>query len=44
MASLELYGLDELNDAFRRISDIPPSVTTEALDAMAEVAAEKIRA
>ena len=44
MASLELYGLDELNDAFRRISDIPASVTEEALDAMAEVAADKIRA
>ena len=44
MASLELYGLDELNDAFRRISDIPAEVTTEALDAMAEVAADKIRA
>ena len=44
MAKFELYGLDELNDAFRRISDIPDKVTEEALDAMAEVAADKIRA
>jgi HK97 gp10 family phage protein len=43
MASLELYGLDELNDAFRRIADIPEDITAEALDAMAEVAADKIR-
>lgn len=43
MASLELQGFDSLEDAFRRIADIPFSVTEEALDAMAEVAKEKIR-
>ena len=43
MASLELTGFDGLEDAFRRISEIPFDVTAEALDAMAEVAAEKIR-
>lgn len=43
MASLELNGFDGLEDAFRRISEIPFEVTEEALDAMAAVAAEKIR-
>lgn len=43
MATLELKGFDDLEDAFRRISEIPFEVTAEALDAMAEVAAEKIR-
>ena len=43
MASLELLGFEGLDDAFRKISDIPDDVTTEALDAMAAVAAVKIR-
>ena len=43
MASLELQGFESLEDAFRRISEIPFSVTSEALDGMAEVAAGKIR-
>lgn len=44
MASLELEGFDSLEDAFRRISEIPFSVTEEALDGMADVAAKKIKA
>lgn len=43
MASLELQGFESLEDAFRRISEIPFSVTSDALDGMAEVAAGKIR-
>ena len=43
MATLELHGLDELNDALRRIGEIPFEVTAEALDGMGAVAAEKIR-
>ena len=43
MASLELQGFDDLEDAFRRISEIPFDVTAEALDAMAAVAADAIR-
>lgn len=43
MASLELEGFEDLQDAFRRISEIPFSVTSEALDGMAEVAAAKIK-
>ena len=42
MASLELQGFEDLADAFRRISEIPFSVTSEALDGMAEVAMDKI--
>lgn len=44
MAALELEGFDSLEDAFRRISEIPFEVTEEALDGMAAVAVEKIRA
>ena len=44
MATLELEGFDSIEDAFRRISDIPFEVTEEALDGMAAVAMEKIRA
>ena len=44
MATLELLGFDGLDDAFRRISDIPDDVTTSALDAMAKIAADKIKA
>ena len=43
MASLELQGFEDLEDAFRRISEIPFDVTAEALDGMAEVAMDKIR-
>ena len=43
MATLELQGFEDLEDAFRRISEIPFDVTAEALDKMADVAAEKIR-
>ena len=43
MATLELEGFEDLDDAFRRISEIPFSVTSDALDGMAAVAAEKIR-
>lgn len=43
MASLELQGFDSLDEAFRRISEIPFSVTSEALNGMAEVAADIIR-
>ena len=44
MASLELEGFEDLEDAFKRISEIPFPVTAEALDGMAEVAAVKIKA
>ena len=44
MATLELDGFESLEDAFRRISEIPFDVTAEALDGMADVAAQKIRA
>lgn len=44
MASLELEGFDSLEDAFRRITEIPWSVREEALDEMATVAAAEIRA
>lgn len=43
MAKLELYGFEDLNAAFDRIADIPFEVTEDALDAMAEVAVDKIR-
>lgn len=43
MATLELQGFEDLEDAFRRISEIPFDVTAEALDKMADTAAEKIR-
>ena len=44
MATLELEGFEDLEDAFRRISEIPFRVTGEALDGMAEVAEAKIKA
>lgn len=44
MANLEISGIDELNDAFRRIGEIPESVTVKALSEMAAVAAAKIKA
>lgn len=43
MPSLELYGFENLDDAFSRIENIPWPVTEEALNGMAAVAAEKIR-
>ncbi len=43
MATLELQGFEDLEDAMRRIAEIPFAVTEEALGAMAEVAADKIR-
>lgn len=44
MADVVLTGFDELQDAFKAISAVPFSVTRRALDGMAEVAEEKIRA
>ena len=43
MARLDLFGFDDLQAAYNRISDIPESVTEEALDKMAEVAEKEIR-
>lgn len=43
MATLELSGLDDLCAAYNRIYDIPESVTSEALDEMAQVAEKKIK-
>lgn len=43
MANLTFTGSQELNDAFLRIRDIPFSVTEQALDAMAAVAAREIK-
>ena len=43
MATLELEGFTGLEDAFRRIADLPWSVTEEALGQMAAVAAAEIR-
>lgn len=44
MATLELLGFESLDDAFRRIADIPDDVTTDALNAMAAVAVKKVKA
>lgn len=43
MAMLELQGLDSLQEALRRISEIPWEVTESALDAMADAALPEIR-
>ena len=43
MARLEISGLDGLEEAMKRISEIPPAVKTDALGAMADVAAAEIR-
>lgn len=43
MATLEIYGLDGLEDAIRAIADIPFSVKEDALNAMSGVAAKAIR-
>ena len=44
MASLDLIGFDELADAMIRISEVPWDVMEKSLNAMAAVAADKIRA
>ena len=44
MASFEVSGMDDLAEAFGRISDIPDSVAQEALGKMAELAAGRIKA
>ena len=44
MASFSVSGIDELQAAFGRIGEIPWSVTEEALNGMAEVAAAKVKA
>ena len=44
MATVELTGFMELEDALQRIAEIPFDVTEKALNAMAEVAAAKIKA
>ena len=43
MATLDLRGFDDLNEAFNRIADIPPAVTSKALSAMGTVAAKEIK-
>ena len=43
MARLEIEGMDELSAAFGRLADVPDSVKTETLDAMAAVAARAIK-
>lgn len=43
VANLTFTGSDELNEAFSRINNIPWSVTEEALDSMARVAAREIK-
>lgn len=43
MAKFETFGFEDLQDALERISDIPFGVIEEALDGMADVAADKIR-
>lgn len=43
MASLELMGFEDLNDVFKQIADIPEDVTINALEAMGDVAKEKIK-
>lgn len=43
MATLEIYGIDDLDAAFNRIGNIPETVTTRALNAMADIAAGAMR-
>ena len=43
MALFSVSGIDELNAAFGRIADIPWSVSEEALNGMAAVAAVKVK-
>ena len=44
MATLELYGFEDLQDALSRLGELPFDVMEDALDGMAEIAASKIRA
>lgn len=44
MATFEVSGFDGLNAALRRISYVPADIKDDALDGMAEVALDKIRA
>ena len=43
MATLELEGIEELGEAFRRIGSVPDSVKEEALEKMGEVAFTRIQ-
>lgn len=43
MATFEIRGITELNEAFSRISDMPEEVKTEILKEMGTVAMEEIR-
>lgn len=43
MASLEFEGLDDLLNAFDRISDIPEDVQSKALNAMGQIAKDAIQ-
>lgn len=43
MARLEIQGMEDLQAAFDRISEIPASVTTKALTDMAAIAAAEIK-
>lgn len=43
MANLEISGIDELNAALSRMANMPQSVKAEALTAMGNAAAKKIR-
>lgn len=43
MAKIELKGFDDLCEAFNRIADIPPEITSEALEEMAKVGEIKVR-
>ena len=43
MASFELFGFEDLQDALSRIADIPQDVMEAALDGMAEVAVKEIK-
>ena len=43
MARLELEGLDELSEAFRRIGNVPDDVKTDALEKMGDIAFARIR-
>lgn len=43
MATLEMLGFDDLDDAYKRIADIPWSVTSEALEEMAAIAKIEIK-
>lgn len=43
MASLEFEGLDDLLNAFDRISDIPEDVQSNALNAMGQIAKDLIQ-